>query len=104
MQHRKREHINYVSECRENENGCCSFSGQDCWFRHSDKISKNYDEVSGFKNSGLKNANIKKIKLIISDHILIGFKFMSGQRPMIKNTIKNRIPKLLLLFLDFINC
>jgi DNA-directed RNA polymerase subunit RPC12/RpoP len=22
MQHRKREHINYVSECRENENGC----------------------------------------------------------------------------------
>ena len=51
MHHRKNEHIKYVSECRENEYGCCSFSGQDCWFKHSEKIPKNHDEENGFQNS-----------------------------------------------------
>ena len=51
MQHRKNQHISYVSEFRENENGCCRLSGQDCWFKHSDKKSNNDDENSSFKNS-----------------------------------------------------
>jgi hypothetical protein len=51
MQHRKNQHISYVSECRENENGCCRLSGQDCWFKHSDKKSNNDDENSSVKNS-----------------------------------------------------
>jgi hypothetical protein len=51
MQHRKNQHISYVSECRENQNGCCRLSGQDCWFKHSDKKSNNDDENSSVKNS-----------------------------------------------------
>ena len=51
MQHRKIQHISYVSECRENENGCCRLSKQDCWFRHSDKKSNRDNENSGLKNS-----------------------------------------------------
>ena len=41
----------HVSECRENENGCCKLSGQDCWFKRSDKETNNDDEKSGLKNS-----------------------------------------------------
>ena len=51
MQHRKNQHISYVSECRENEYGFCRLSRQDCWFKHSDKKSNNDVENSSFKNS-----------------------------------------------------
>ena len=43
--------MNYVSECRENEKGCCRLSGKECWFKHSDREINIDDENSGFKNS-----------------------------------------------------
>ena len=33
MKHRKAEHLNYVSECKDNENGWFRFSGKEFWFR-----------------------------------------------------------------------
>ena len=51
MQHRKNQHISYVWECRDNENGCCRLSGQDYWFKHGDNKSNNDVENSSFKNS-----------------------------------------------------
>ena len=34
MKHRVREHEEYVPECRNNLNGCCTFSAKECWFKH----------------------------------------------------------------------
>ena len=51
MQHRKNEHTEFVSECKENENGWCRFSGQDCWFKHKKETIEYHSENSDHKNS-----------------------------------------------------
>ena len=55
MEHRKKEHYNYISECIEHENGSCRLSSSDCWYKHEKGISKdeNLLEVSGIKKSVL---------------------------------------------------
>ena len=37
MIHRKKEHVQSVSECFENENGCCRFGDNNCWLRQEKK-------------------------------------------------------------------
>ena len=55
MEHRKIEHVNYISECRENKNGWCRFSDKECWFKHSDITSNNERENSGIQTSEIMN-------------------------------------------------
>ena len=52
--------------------------------------------LNGSKIIELINPKIKNITEIIKDQALISFDFKIGQSPIIKNTIKNKIPKLLL--------
>ena len=46
MKHRKSDHLNNVSECKDNENGWCRFSGKECWFKHGDVMCNNERENS----------------------------------------------------------
>ena len=34
MEHRKEEHPQNISDCRENKNGLCRFSEIKCWYKH----------------------------------------------------------------------
>ena len=34
MEHRKSMHADHISECRDNKNGWCRFSDEDCWYNH----------------------------------------------------------------------
>ena len=36
MNHRKKEHAQFVPECREYMNGACRYEKNGCWFRHCD--------------------------------------------------------------------
>eukprot|EP00092_Neocalanus_flemingeri_P093354 GFUD01118643.1.p1 GENE.GFUD01118643.1~~GFUD01118643.1.p1 ORF type:complete len:153 (+),score=29.39 GFUD01118643.1:558-1016(+) len=40
MRHRKSEHPETTSECRENKNSWCRFKDDKCWFKHFDSKSK----------------------------------------------------------------
>ena len=34
MRHRGKDHEEYLPKCRNNLNGCCTFSAKECWFKH----------------------------------------------------------------------
>ena len=50
MEHRKIEHLDKVSECKEKKNGWCRFVNEECWFKHNDES----------KNSGIENSDMMK--------------------------------------------
>ena len=54
MQHRKIEHENFVSECKQNENGLCRFRKHDCWF-------KNNNQTSNSENRNFQKSEIQYI-------------------------------------------
>ena len=50
MEHRKSEHIENVSVCKENKNGACVHGSQECWFKHqSEEQNVIDDKISGIK-------------------------------------------------------
>ena len=51
MQHRKNDHTEFVSECKQNENGWCRFDWQDCWFKHDKETMKYQSTNSDHTNS-----------------------------------------------------
>ena len=42
MQHRKSKHSDKIPECINLKNGWCRFSGNECWYKHSE----NKEEIS----------------------------------------------------------
>ena len=54
--------------------------------------------VNGESNFGFKIANIKNIKAVTRDHILISFFENKGQREIIMKKKNSKIPKDLFLF------
>ena len=61
--------------------------------------SPNLNQIvfKGVKIFEFNKPNIRKAKEIIMDQILGVFSFSNGQRPIIKKTVKNTKPKLLLV-------
>ena len=50
MEHRKSEHIENVSVCKENRNGACVYGSKECWFKHeSEEQNVIDDKISGIK-------------------------------------------------------
>ena len=39
MKHRKQEHYNKVSVCRNDKDNWCTFSSEKCWYRHEEQIN-----------------------------------------------------------------
>ena len=41
MFHRKAEHFQVVKQCRNYENGYCSYNDTECWYKHNDNSFNN---------------------------------------------------------------
>ena len=50
MSHRRKEHSEHVSACRDNSNGWCRFGADKCWFKHEEHNDKEEFEKSEMIN------------------------------------------------------
>ena len=70
MEHRKSEHIENVSVCKENKIGDCVYGSQESWFKHHGKKQNGIDdEIRGIKTVDLVKRFFDMMEVLLAEYL-----------------------------------